>query len=245
MGGKQTMRTFLTRAVAGAAIAVTAAAGVVTAAGAASASTKTHTTLSVVANRSTIIAGQWDTIGGTLDAAGVPAPGQVVELDRYSVALKKFVPVSATPTNPAGAVKFAVRPFVTSKYELKFPGTATLAASHSGVVTIVVKPFVKIPTSLSIVAFPLTIKAGDATTISGVLKADKKPAVHEVIFLLRWNATTKKWDPVAWKVSGPKGGVSFVRKPSVTSKFELKFFGTAVLAGTHSGVVTVVVTPAS
>ena len=43
-------------------------------------------------------------------------------------------------------------------------------------------------------------------------------------------------------VTGPKGGVSFVRKPPVGSvTFELVFFGSPKLAAAHSAPVTVTV----
>ena len=63
------------------------------------------------------------------------------------------------------------------------------------------------------------------------------------MYLFRWNATTKHWDKVGVDVTGPKGGVSFTRRPGAvgTVTFELAFFGTPKLAATHSAPVTVTV----
>lgn len=235
------MRSTLTRILVGAAIAATA---VGTVAGTASATTtaKTHTTLSIVAYRSTIIAGQSDSISGQLRAGKVSTYKQTVELKRYNVKLKKWVLQQAHLAGKYGWVKFTVRPHVTSRFELVFPGTKTLAASHSGVVTIRVKPFVKTETSLSSAATPSTIKAGSTTKITGDLTAGIKPLPRELVYLYRWNASTKRWVKIDVSVTGPKGGVSFTRKPPVGMvTFELVFFGTQKLESAHSAPVTVTV----
>jgi hypothetical protein len=127
------MRTSLTRAVSGAAIA---AATVLALAGPASAKPlpRVHTTLSIVESRSVIKAGQTDTIRGTLAHGRTGLGGEVVYLDRWNG--KKFVAVQARLTGRAGGVAFTVSPGVTARYELVFLGTKTLAPSHSGVVTV-------------------------------------------------------------------------------------------------------------
>src|SRR5579859_7978832 len=163
------MRSTLTRILVGAAIAATAVGTAVGTAGAAGATTKTHTTLSIVAARSTIIAGQKDTIAGQLRAVDKSSTAKkTVELKRYSFKLKKWVLVQADLAGKYGWVHFTVKPSVTSRWELVFPGTKELAGSHSGVVTIRVRP-AKTATSLSIAANPGTIKAGSTTKISGFL----------------------------------------------------------------------------
>ena len=103
--------------------------------------------------------------------------------------------------------------------------------------------FTGTPTSRRFALCPTTITAGSATTISGVLTAGVNPVAKAVVRLYRYNSTTKHWDLVAVNLTGQKGGVAFVRKPSVTSTFELAFAGSGKLAGTHSGTVTVTVTP--
>jgi hypothetical protein len=131
------MRTSLTRAFTGAAVA---AAAVVTLAGSASAAVpaaKAHTTLSIVEQRSTITRGQKDTVSGTLLAGKKPAAKEIVLLDR--VVGHKLIRVNVELTSKTGSVSFVVKPTATTKYELVFSGTNKLAASHSGVVTTVVK----------------------------------------------------------------------------------------------------------
>lgn len=133
------MRTSFTRVAAGIAIA---AAAVLTVAGTASAATaspaaKAHTTLSIVESRTWIKAGQKDVISGDLRTGKVPVAGKVVVLDR--IVGKKLIPVQFDLTGKAGRVHFVVRPKVTARYMLVFPGTKKLHATHSGVVTVVVK----------------------------------------------------------------------------------------------------------
>ena len=239
------MRSTLTRILIGAAIAATAVGGAVGTAGAAGATTKTHTTLSIVESRSTITAGQSDNISGTLRAGKAPTNKKTIELKRWNVHLKKWVLLQANLTGKNGFVRFTVSPSFTSRYELVFPGTKTLAYSHSGVVTVHVKPVPsKTATSLSIAANPSTIKAGSTTTIGGFLTTTtgNNPLPKELVYLYRWNPDTSKWDKIAVNVTGPKGGVSFVRKPPAgTRTFELVFFGTPKLAPVHSDPVTVTV----
>jgi hypothetical protein len=237
------MRSTLTRVLASTAVAAVAATMVLTAAGTAGATTlvKTHTTLSIVAEKSTITAGHWDAVGGTLNAGPASVDKKVVELYRYSAKLKKWEPAQVGLTSKTGWVKFAVKPLFTSRYELVFHGTTKLAASHSGVVTIVVKPFVKTVTTLYIAATPTAIKAGGTTKISGLLVAGTKALADRLVYLYRWSASSKKWISLAVQLTGKKGGVLFVRKPSVTSTYELAFFGSPTLAATHSGAVTVTV----
>jgi hypothetical protein len=237
------MRSILTRILVGAAIAATAVGAAAGTAGATTA--KTHTTLSIVEGRSTITVGQTDTISGTLRAGKVSTDKKTVELKRWNASLKKWVLERANLTGKNGFVRFTVKPSVTSRFELVFPGNKVLAASHSGTVVVHVKPaVVKTATALSIAANPSTIQAGSTTTISGFLTDNNgtNPLPKELVYLYRWNATTKHWDKVSVNVTGPKGGVSFVRKPAAgTVTFELVFFGTPKLAGSHSDPVSVTV----
>jgi hypothetical protein len=238
------MRTSLTRALA--AVAVTATA-VVAAAGTAGATTtsKTPTNLSIVAAKSTITAGQWDTIAGTLRAGKTPEYKKVVELYRWNYNHKKWELTKATLTDKAGLAKFTYKPAFTDKWELVYHGSQTLAASHSGVVTIVVHP-AKIGTALTATATPSSITAGGSTTISGVLTAGPKsvPLSKALVFLYKWLPTSKKWDKLAVNLTGPKGGVAFPgRTPSATTTYELVYFGSAKFAKSYSAAVTVTVTP--
>jgi hypothetical protein len=132
------MRTSLTRAVSGVAVA---AAAVLTLAGPANAApahvVRVHTTLSIVESRNVIKAGQRDVIGGRLASRGIGLGKHVVYLDRWTG--KKFVAVQAEVTGPKGGVSFTVRPGVTARYELVYRGNAVYAPTHSGIVTVKVK----------------------------------------------------------------------------------------------------------
>jgi hypothetical protein len=221
------MRTSLTRLVAGTAIAATALLAV---AGTASASTtaaaKTPTRLSIVAAKSTITVGHWDAIGGALASAKGPIAGRTVILDKATAKSDKWTPVEEKVTGKYGKVSFAVAPRVDTAYKLVFKGGPIYAASHSGVVIVVVKPVVRTATTLSIAATPGTTAKSD-TTIGGALtvSADSKGVAHrERAFL------TGKYGKVAFKVD-----------PAKTTTYELLFLGTKALAPTASGTVTVTV----
>jgi hypothetical protein len=132
------MRKSLTRAVAGAAAATAVTLALTGTANATVVPAKLHTTLSIVELRNVIKAGQKDVVSGVLRAGRFGLPREVVVLDRLVGG--KFVPVQAGLTNKAGAVGFVVKPKVTARYELVFPGTKKLARTHSGVVTVKVVP---------------------------------------------------------------------------------------------------------
>lgn len=111
-----------------------------TAANQASVTAKTGTTLSIAAGKSTIAAGRLDVISGTLATGSAPDGRRIVELYRYNGKTGKWVPVRVNLTRKGGAVRFAIRPLVTAKYELVYHGNATLGAAHSNPVTVTVTP---------------------------------------------------------------------------------------------------------
>jgi hypothetical protein len=104
----------------------------------ASVAAKTGTTLSVAVGKTTIAAGRLDVITGTLATGSAPDGRRIVELYRYTGKTGKWVPVRVNLTRKGGAVRFAIRPLATAKYELVYHGNATLAAAHSSPVTVTV-----------------------------------------------------------------------------------------------------------
>jgi hypothetical protein len=235
------MRTSLTRLVAGTAIAATA---LLAAAGTASASTataKAPTSLSIVAAKSTITVGHWDTIGGTLASGKTPVAGRAVILDKYTAKTKHWYAVEEKLTGKYGKVAFAVDPKVDTAYKLLFKGGSVYKASHSGVVVVVVKPFVKTATTLSIAATPGTTTKPD-TTIGGALtiSADSKALPHQWVWLA-WVGPKGYAHLEKAGLTGKYGKVAFKVDPSKTTTYELVYRGTPVLASTHSGTVTVTV----
>ncbi len=132
------MRTSLSRTISGAVVAAAAVLALAGPANAAPVSPRVPTTLSIVESRNHITAGQEDVISGRLASRGVGLGKHVVYLDRWTGA--RFVGVQAEITGPHGGVSFTVRPGVTARYELVYLGNAAFAPTHSGVVTVKVKP---------------------------------------------------------------------------------------------------------
>jgi hypothetical protein len=200
------------------------------------------TTLSIVAGESTITIGQPDTISGTLLSDGTAPGHRVVELYRYSTRLNRWRVVRIKEASANGSVQFTVRPLDTARYELGYRGNAKLAAVRTGAVTIAVTPSGKLATTASITASPTTVNSGGTIRLTGTLTTvNATPVPHRLVFLTRYNPTTKQWVRVAVKHTGPKGVVFFVRAPSTTATFQLVFPGGPRFAGSHSATVTVTV----
>jgi hypothetical protein len=127
------MRKSLTRTLWG----VVAAAAVLLAlagpANAAPAHPRVHTTLSIVASRNVIKAGQRDVISGRLAAGRYGLAHKFVYLDRWC---GHWVPVRVGLTGPHGGISFVVWPHVTARYMLVYRGNQNFAPTHSGVVTV-------------------------------------------------------------------------------------------------------------
>jgi hypothetical protein len=204
---------------------------------------KTGTTLSITAAESTVKPGEKDKISGTLLASGSPAGSKVIDLYRYSNRLNKWRLIKIKLTSNAGTVTFTVQPDITREYELAYHGNSTLAPSTSSAATITVSPPApKRVTALSIGAAPTSSAAGQPTRITGVLTTGTRPLAHRGVSLYRYDVTTEKWVRVAVELTGPKGGVLFVREPSATATFELVYSGGPRLTAAHSGKVTVTIT---
>lgn len=227
------MRTSLTRALAGTAIA---AAAVLTAAGTASATTPAPTTLSISASAPTITVGQHSQISGTLLSGSTALADRVVLLDR--VVGTKLVFVDARHTNAVGRAVFTVVPKATVTYKLRFRGTAAFAASASATATVTVKPL-RAHTTLSIVASRARLSAGHTATIGGTLRSGKALIAHRLVWLYR--VVNGKLVGGNGHFTNKSGHVTFTVKPGGTTRYELKFFGGQKYAPTHSGVVTIVV----
>lgn len=229
------MRTSLTRALAGAAIAAAAALTAVGTAGAAGATVKAPTTLTLTEAHAIIKHGETDLLTGTLKSGTTALAGKMVVLKRFN---DKGTPVfvDAKPTGPHGHVFFTVRPGGTTRYLLTFGGTAKYAASHSDPATVKVIP-ARAGTQLSIVATKTTIKAGEPVTISGTLKSHGTALAGRFVCLYKI-VMGKPVSPNCHR-TGPHGGISFVRKPAATTSYQLRFLGTLRFAPTHSAVVTI------
>jgi hypothetical protein len=229
------MRTTLTRLLAGTAVAATAVLTVAGTAGATTTPPKAPTTLSITLAKGVIIDGQKDTVSGTLASSGTPVPGRIIQLDRWRPSTKKWYAFEEKKTGVKGGVAFVVSPENTTTYRLVFLGGPNYKYSHSAAGTIVVKPFVKTKTVLSISQTPNSAKHND--TISGQLTTAKGRDLGGQFVWLASVANGKAHLLRAFK-TGKFGKVAFVVTPSATTTYELKFLGTKVLAGTTSGTVT-------
>jgi len=133
--GGSSMRKALAWAAAGTTIAV----GLLSVAATANAATfahppKTPTALSVHQSAPGFKGHGKVAVTGTLSEHHKAVAGQAVTLD--IVKGKHLVPAGAAHTNRGGAVAFTVSPKASTTYELVFSGTKTLAAAHSGTVTV-------------------------------------------------------------------------------------------------------------
>ena len=236
------MRTSLTRVVASVAIAATA---VLAGAGAASASTttteRTPTQLSISAAKGSITVGQTDAIGGYLHAGKTPVGGRIIILDRWNSTAKKWFAVEAKFTGKLGKVTFNVAPKSTTWYVLVFKGGSIYKPSRSAEVRVVVKPFVKTPTTLSAQAATGSITAGSTDKVDGtlVVTKDTKALAGQWVWL-DTVVSGKLHHLRAFKTS-KDGHVAFTVKPAATTTYELQYLGTKVLAPTVSNAVTVTV----
>jgi hypothetical protein len=229
------MRTTLTRLLAGTAVAATVVLTVAGTAGATTTPPKAPTNLSITIAKGVIIDGQKDTVDGTLTSIGTPLPGRIIQIDRWLPKAKKWYAFEERKTGPKGGVAFVVSPENTTSYRLVFPGGPNYKYSRSASGTVVVLPFVKVPTVLSISQTPNTAKHND--TISGQLTTAKGKDLGGQFVWLATVANGKTHLLRAFK-TGKFGHVSFVVNPSATTTYELKFLGTKVLAGSASGTVT-------
>src|SRR5215469_3991416 len=178
---EESMRTSLTRALAGTAIAGAAVLAAVGTAAAAGATTKAPTTLTATASKATIAPGQTDQITGTLLTGKTAVPGQSVILEKLING--KFVPVQAHETGGAGHVFYTVKPAETARFVLVFLGSAKFAAARSNVVTIAVVKPTKAPTTLTATAAKSTIAPGQTDLITGTLMSGSKPVSGQTVIL--------------------------------------------------------------
>lgn len=127
------------KALAMAAAGSTIAAGMLSVAATANAATDTHsfkapTSLSVSVSVPGIRAHGRTTVSGTLTSGRKGLAREVVTLDIVNG--RRLIPSEAGVTNARGGVSFVISPKATTTYELVFAGTRSLAASHSGTVTV-------------------------------------------------------------------------------------------------------------
>ena len=134
-----------------------------------------------------------------------------------------MVAVEEKLTGKYGKVAFAVDPKVDTAYKLVFKGGSVYKPPRTAAwVVVVVKPFVKTPTTLSIAATPGTTTKPD-TTISGALTVSQgsKALPHQWVWLA-WVGSKGKLHRVRAFLTGKYGKVAFKVKPATTTTYELQ-----------------------
>jgi hypothetical protein len=235
------MRKSLTAAVAGVAIA---AASVVAVAGTANASVsapRKATTLSIVEARTSITAGQTDTIAGVLRSHRTPLAHRAIVLDRLEG--RQWRAVQAKYTGKFGGVDFVVKPAATSAYKLVWQGGPNYAPTHSAIAIVRVrKAVVKTPTALAETVSAGTITAGSTAMVKGVLTADAKAVPNHLVWLDTFSGG--KLHALRARVTDKAGDVTFTVKPAATTTYELVYHGNNVLDPSTGSPLTITVTPA-
>src|SRR6202012_3357256 len=97
-----------------------------------------------------------------------PVAGRIVILDRWNSTAKKWFAVEAKFTGKLGKVTFNVAPKSTTWYVLVFKGGSIYKPSRSAEVRVVVKPFVKTPTTLKAWAEVSSTKPGATAGVAGL-----------------------------------------------------------------------------
>jgi hypothetical protein len=232
------MRTLLTRALAGTAIA---AAVVLTASGTASAVVRqvsAPTTLSITETKAIIKLGQVDTLGGMLRSGATPLAGQVVILDQLIKGKPVFV--DARFTDASGDVSYKVAPSKTTLYQLVFEGSPGFAGTRSGIATVaVLRPTFKKPTVLSIGDTRAAIHHGQLDIVFGGLISGQTPLAGQLVWL--YEVVKGQLVNGDGHFTNQTGVAYFTVAPGATTHYELKFFGTRKYGSSHSAELTVLV----
>jgi hypothetical protein len=235
------MRTSLTRAIAGTAIAATALAAATGTAGASTTPVpaRAATTVSIAETPRTITAGRTIAFKGVLRSGKTQLGSRTIVLERWSGgSVKKWLPLADKATSAHGVVWFYRTPASTARYELVFTGGPNYKASKSVPVTVVVKPFVRTRTKLGIQASSLRIKPGQQETFTGTLFSLGKPLGQRVVALYRVgpkHALTL----VGAGLTNAEGAASIATRPTKTGTYELVYRGSKALAPSASPTLTV------
>jgi hypothetical protein len=96
---------------------------------------------------------------------------------------------------------------------------------------------------LSIRAELPRVRANGTDTISGRLLSRKTPLRNKIVVLLSRADGATTWGFVGAKHTGKQGGVAFIVKPAVSSRYRLLFQGTANFRRARSAVVHVATRP--
>lgn len=230
------------------AVVVTAATSLVASGTAATAvAAGPHTTsLSIRTAHPAVKPGGSDTVVGSLRVgSGQALPGKAVTLEARMAGDTAFLPVGTDVSGPGGGVSLKVTPAETTRYRWTFAGDAADRASHSGVATIRVRvpahAPTRLPASLSIRAAHPRVTIDGTDTISGRLLSRRFALRNKVVALLTRPDGADHWSYARAKHTGRNGGVAFVVKPSVGTRYRLVFQGTPNFRKARSAVVHVAV----
>jgi hypothetical protein len=213
--------------------------------GLASASSKVHTTLGIRELKQQIVVGGTDVVSGELQAKGHgPLAGASVALLKRNPATDGWKQVQSTTTNESGVARFTVKPGRTSRFELKYAGDATYAATKSGVVTTVVRQ--RFITRLGISVAKHSIASGDSDVITGRLhrRANRnfphgRGLEGRTVSLESKAPGTSTWSVVSTLTTGNNGVVQATVTPAQTTRYSWFFAHTKRLAASRSRGVTI------
>ena len=208
-------------------------------AGTAVAATPAHTSLSIRSVSSVIRAGGHDVISGVLLSNGHAVQGADVALEARPAGASSFTQRQHAATGDHGRVSFTVTPAARTTYKLVFAGTSAYAPSHSGIVTVSVRPDLRLPTSLSIRSTKAAINPGGKDLVSGVLLTRGRPLADRLVILKSKAVDATTWEELAAKRTGRHGFVAFTVTPSTRTHYQLVFRGNRYLQPSRSGIVTV------
>ena len=220
------MRSTLTRILVGAAIAATAVGGAVGAAGAAGATTKTHTTLSIVESGPRSPPGSRTTSAERSGRTMSPTDKKTIELKRWNVHAEEVGASAGQPDRQERLCPVHRLALLHQQVRVRLP-------RHQGAG---LQPQRSRDRPRQAGAFQdrhVAEHRGEPEHHPGRKhhRHQRLPDHHHrqqaaaegLVYLYRWNANTSTGSRSRCNVTGPKGGVSFTRKPPVgTVTFELQ-----------------------
>jgi len=177
-----------------------------------------------VADR-TISPGDSDTVLGRLHLGG---KGRQPGLPGHHVVLLAKAPGAATwnkvadgTTKRHGYVFFTVTPASTTRYEVAFPRTPRLRASHSRPITI----FVGQPSDVTASATSSSINPGETDTINAVLTSNGTPLQGQTLVLRARPNGHRRGHQVATATTDSNGAAAFPVSPARTTHYRVVFRG--------------------
>ena len=175
-------------------------------------------------------------VTGRLTIGGTPAAGQSVELWAWPNGGAWSRQLTMT-TNASGDLLATVNPVGTTRYQWRFPQTASAGAATSPVVLLTVRRQVILTNSASATA----LSPGDTTTISTVLTGDGTPVSGRPVVLERSSDGGATWTTLASRTTDASGAASSAITPTRTALYRWRHDRNPTLSAATSANLTVYV----